>query len=108
MINSESFKTKYIFFFKSQCLEITIWRTLCVPKVVELKAEIFGVILFIPHQELPSGFDGSTALVENPSLVLESNKSLLFIFASAIYITEGMKRREIKIEGKERGGQIKY
>lgn len=72
-------------------MDNTISGALFVPEVLKGDAEIFSVLLFIPHQELLSWFDGLTTTIENPSLILVCHEVLLLTVRSAIHIPENNK-----------------
>lgn len=81
---------------KSQCLYVTICKAFFLPEVVKCNAEIFGVFLLIPQQQLLSWFNRSRATVENSPSILKSHQILFFIVTSTIHIPEGKKQNNRK------------
>jgi Fic family protein len=68
--------------------EMTFSRALFVPEVVEDNAQVSGVLLSVPNQQLLSNSYGLTAAVQNPSSVLEGHQILLFFTTSTVHIPE--------------------
>lgn len=63
----------------------------------------FSIHLIVPHQELLSGFYGSTATIENSTLMLKRYQ-IVFIITGTVYIPEDKK---IKIKKSEVRPEIK-
>lgn len=83
---------------------LTFREAFLIPKILKHDADFHGVVLLVPHQELLSCIDGSTAPVENPSLVLERHEILLIFITSAIYIPEKTKKIQLQIFNKTKIG----
>lgn len=71
---------------------MTFSRALFVPEVVEDNAQVSGVVLSVPNQQLLSNSYGLTAAVQNPS-VLEGHQ-ILFFTTSTVHISERKKGRD--------------
>lgn len=72
---------------------MTFSRALFVPEVVEDNAQVSGVVLSVPNQQLLSNSYGLTAAIQNPSSVLEGHQ-ILFFTTSTVHISERKRGRD--------------
>lgn len=77
--------------------DITAYGAFFVPGAVESDAKTLSVLLLVPHQKLLSGFNGSTATVENLPLILKRHQILLFVIRSTIHISEIRNKEKTEI-----------
>lgn len=57
-------------------------------------AEIFSIILSVPHQELLRWTDGSTTPVQNLTSILKGHEILLFFITCTIHIPKRIAKRK--------------